>query len=167
MNRIALVNDVDELIGFGEKLGVHKSGILHRAFSIVVFNSNNEILIQRRALEKYHSPGLWTNTCCSHLAEGEIWPDVLHQRLLFEMGFDCKLEFADKFQYRAEFTNGLIENEIDHVYTGVWSGNPKPNPYEVCDYKWIDPDILIKDLKQIPHNYTVWFPEVLKVLKLI
>lgn len=167
MDSIALVNNLDEIIGFGEKLEVHKFGKLHRAFSILVFNENNELLIQKRALEKYHSPGLWTNTCCSHLVEGEIWPDVLHQRLFYEMGFNCELKFAGKFQYRAEFDNGLIENEIDHVFTGVWSGNPKPNISEVCDYKWISPEVLINDLRQIPNKYTVWFPKVLEVLELI
>lgn len=167
MEHIAVVNENDEVIGFNEKLEVHKSGILHRAFSIVVFNNSNEILVQKRALSKYHSPGLWTNTCCSHLAEGEIWDEVLHKRLVFEMGFDCLLEFAGKFHYKAEFDNGLIENEIDHVFVGKWSGTPKPNPTEVCEYKWISKETLIDNLEKTPSEFTIWLPYVLKTLQIL
>ncbi len=129
--KIALLNDNDEIISYKDKLIVHTEGLLHRAFSIVIFNSNNEILLQKRAPDKYHSGSLWTNTCCSHLPEGNEMSQFIHTRLKQEMGFDCELNFLEKFHYKTTFENGLIENEIDYLYTGKFDGNPSPDISEV------------------------------------
>lgn len=160
--KIALVNEQDEITGYEDKLFVHEKGLLHRAFSIFVFNEKNEILIHRRALEKYHTPGLWTNTCCSHLLEDMTMEECTHDRLNFEMGFDCKLSYQFSFTYKTTFGNGLTEHETDHVYFGKWSGNPNPNPDEVMDYKWIDPKVLLKHLGENSDDYTYWFKHIIK-----
>ncbi len=160
--KIALLNDADEIIGFEDKLKVHELGLLHRAFSILVFNDNDEILLQKRASTKYHTPGLWTNTCCSHLTEHQNFDSYMHDRLQDEMGFDCELNFQFKFHYEAKFGNGLTENEIDHVFYGKWNGIPKPNPAEADDYKWDSLANIIKDIDQNPDNYTYWFKEIIK-----
>jgi isopentenyl-diphosphate delta-isomerase len=165
MDRIALVNSNDEIVGYEEKLKVHKLGLLHRAFSILVFNDSGEVLIHQRAWQKYHSPGLFTNTCCSHLPQNAEWSSVIHQRLNFEMGFDCDLSFAGTFHYKAEFNNALIENEIDHVYIGRYNGTPNPNPDEVSAYHWITLNVLENNLKLNPTQFTVWLPYVLKTAK--
>lgn len=156
-NNIALVDEKDQIKGYEEKLLVHEKGLLHRAFSIFIFNSKNEILLQQRAHEKYHSGGLWTNTCCSHLAENEDFDKAIHKRLKKEMGFDCPLDFAFKFHYRVCFKNGLIENEIDHVFIGKYEGVPKPNPAEVATYKWMSINQIKLDLEKHEENYTYWF----------
>lgn len=162
MNLIALVNNNDEIVGYEDKLKVHQDGLLHRAFSIIVFNINNEILLQKRASTKYHSPGLWTNTCCSHLPKNQRFYVYMRNRLKDEMGLDCELEFKFKFTYKAEFPNGLIEHETDHVYFGYWNGTPEINPEEADDYKWISIKDLKKDMNINPENYTYWFKEILK-----
>jgi isopentenyl-diphosphate Delta-isomerase len=154
---IALVDENDTITGFEEKLVVHQKGLLHRAFSIFIFNDKNELLIHRRAIEKYHSGGLWTNTCCSHLLQGEEFETSIHNRLRLEMGFDCPLEFAFKFRYSTTFSNALIENELDHVFIGRFNGVPLPDPEEVCDWKWANPDDLIQDFALNGQNYTYWF----------
>lgn len=159
--KIALVNKDDEIIGFEDKLEVHKLGLLHRAFSILVFNDKDEILLQKRASTKYHSPGLWTNTCCSHLIENQDFETYIHNRLQDEMGFDCKLEFQFKFTYKKNFDNGLTEYETDHIYKGIWEGVPKPNPDEVDEYKWISMEDLRQDIIKNPDSYTYWFKEIL------
>ncbi len=156
-NLIALVDINDKVIGFDDKLEVHRKGLLHRAFSIIVVNSKKELLLQRRALSKYHSPGLWTNTCCSHQPKGFEMEPYAHQRLAEEMGFDCGFQFVNSFHYRIDFKDGMIENEIDHIYFGVFDGNPKPNPAEVSDWKWIGVDDVKKDLLENPTIYTYWF----------
>lgn len=160
--KIVLVNENDEIIGAAEKLLVHEEGLLHRAFSILVFNQKKELLIHQRAWEKYHSGGLWTNTCCGHPNENEEMKAAVHRRLQEEMGFDCPLEMRFKFQYRAEFKNGLIENEIDHVYVGGYNGTFNTNPEEVADYKWINVHFLLADVARYPNKYTYWFREILK-----
>lgn len=159
---IALVNENDVVIGYEEKQLVHSKGLLHRAFSIFVINSNGELLLQRRALEKYHSPGLWTNTCCSHLIKGFTMDECIHQRLIDEMGFDCELQFVKKFQYRVEFGDGLIENELDHIYVGRFDSEPKPNPTEVCNYRWVAVPQLFDDVKTNPEMYTYWFKHIIE-----
>ena len=154
---IALVDENDQIISYEEKMLVHKKGLLHRAFSIFIFNSKGEMLIQQRAYQKYHSGGLWTNACCSHLTKDEIFEDAMHERLQKEMGFDCPLEFAFSFHYKVQFKNNLIENELDHVYIGNFDGIPQPNPTEAAAYKWISVDEIKRDLVENEEIYTYWF----------
>lgn len=163
-NKIALVNQNDEVTGYEDKQIVHLDGLLHRAFSIVVYNPSGEILLQRRAPEKYHSGGLWTNTCCSHLVETLDFEEYVHQRLIFEMGFDCELTYHSKFHYKVKFDSGLFENEIDHLYIGKWNGTPNPNREEVSEWKWENPEIIIKNIDSNPENYTYWFKEIMRIL---
>ena len=158
-DKILLVDEEDNEKGFEEKLKVHKEGKLHRAFSIFVFNSKGELLLQRRAKGKYHSGGLWTNTCCSHQRQGERLEEAVHRRLKEEMGFDCDMEEAFTFSYRAEFDNGLVENEVDHVFIGRFDGEPKENPEEFDQWKWIRIDELERDVKENPDKYTYWLKE--------
>jgi isopentenyl-diphosphate Delta-isomerase len=158
---IPLVDENDQIIGYEEKLMVHQKGLLHRAFSILVFNKNKDLLIHQRALEKYHSPGLWTNTCCGHPNQGENMEAAVHRRLQEEMGFDCELQRAFAFQYFASFDNGLIENEIDHVYVGEFEGSFAFNVAEVAATKWMNLAELRADIAQKPENYTVWFKEIM------
>lgn len=162
MTDIILINDQDEEIGTGEKLMVHQRGLLHRAFSILVFNSNNELLIHQRTSHKYHSGDLWTNTCCGHPNANEEISEAAHRRLGEEMGFDTYLEFLYKFQYRTDFANGLVENEIDHVFIGNYNENFSVNPEEVSDYQWIAVDDLLEQVDLNPEKYTFWFKEILK-----
>jgi len=159
---ITLVDANDTITGYEEKLEVHKKGLLHRAFSILIFNKNGEMLIHQRALEKYHSPGLWTNACCGHPNQGEDLLEAAHRRLGEEMGFDCELNFKFKFHYRAEFDNGLIENELDHVFRGQYDTSFTVNPLEVADYKWMEVKDIQIDIQKNPENYTVWFKEIMK-----
>ncbi len=159
-NLIALVNENDEVVGYDEKFDVHKRALLHRAFSIFVINTKGEIMIHKRALDKYHSPGLWTNTCCSHLPKGMAMEEAIHQRLVEEMGFDTKLTFVTSFHYTIEFGNGLTENEIDHIYVGFYNDDPLPNPNEVADFAWITFDELKHDVESNPDNYTYWLKHI-------
>ncbi|MDZ7935639.1 MAG: isopentenyl-diphosphate Delta-isomerase [Emticicia sp.] len=162
MIEIIVVNEQDEEIATGEKLWVHQQGLLHRAFSILIFNENNEMLIHQRTSHKYHCGGLWTNACCGHPNANEEISAAAHRRLGEEMGFDTNLEFLYKFQYRAEFENGLVENEIDNVFVGNFNDSFVVNPEEVADYKWVTVDKLLKDVSKSPQNYTFWFKEILK-----
>lgn len=155
--KLILVTAQDEVMGFGEKLDVHRKGLLHRAFSVLIVNSKNEWLLQQRALDKYHSPGLWTNACCSHPHKDEETLEAAHRRLGEELGFDCGLDFAFKFTYRAEFENGLIEHEIDHVFTGCYDGPVNPNPAEIAAIQWIAYEDLVKSIAREPEKYTAWF----------
>ncbi len=159
---IPIVDLNDHIIGYEEKLDVHVKGLLHRAFSIVVFNKHQQILIHQRALHKYHSGGLWTNTCCGHPIEAESMESAVHRRLKEEMGFDCDLTYSFKFQYEMVFKNGLTENEIDHVYEGQFDGEFKVNPEEVANFRWVDMDELETGIKANPALYTVWFKEIMK-----
>jgi isopentenyl-diphosphate delta-isomerase len=159
---IATVNSNDEIVDFKPKYEVHRKGLLHRAFSIFVFNAKGEVLLQQRAFGKYHSPGLWTNTCCSHLPENLSMEETVHQRLVEEMGFDTELNFVGKFHYQVDFDNGLTENEIDHIFIGFYNNNPKPNPDEVANYKWISLNDLLEDVEQKPNNYTYWLKHILE-----
>lgn len=155
--KIALVDEHDNIKGYADKLEVHQKGMLHRAFSIFVFNSKNQLLLQKRAKHKYHSGGLWTNTCCSHQLEGEDMEVTIHKRLQEEMGFDCKLKKAFKFQYSVTFDNGLVENEIDHVFVGESDVTPVINPEEAEGWKWMDIEEIRNDIEHYPGNYTYWF----------
>lgn len=152
-----LVNPVGQGIGTMDKMAAHRKGALHRAFSIFVFNTNGQLLLQQRALDKYHSAGLWTNTCCSHPRLGEITLIAAHRRLREEMGMDCELTEIFQFTYRHEFENGLIEHEYDHVFIGISNQKPLPLSTEVADYKYMDTDMLVFELTERPDQYTPWF----------
>jgi len=154
---VILVDVNDTPLGLMDKMEAHEKGLLHRAFSVFVINSNNELLLQQRAFSKYHSGGLWTNTCCSHPRNGESNLEAAHRRLQEEMGFDCTLTKLLDFVYRAELDKGLTEHEFDHVFIGKWQGEPKINPLEVAAFKWMDVYKLEKDILDNPSNYTEWF----------
>ena len=153
---ILTVDKNDNIIGKEEKIKTHQLGKLHRAFSIFVFNSKGELLLQRRAKTKYHSGGLWTNTCCSHPRVGETLEKSIHRRLKEEMGFDCELKEIFSFIYKVKFDNGLFEHEYDHVFIGNFDGEPNPNPEEVDEWKWVDLEELKGDIRENPDNYTYW-----------
>jgi isopentenyl-diphosphate Delta-isomerase len=153
---VVLVDKNNKKIGVEEKIKAHKTGKLHRAFSIFIFNSKGEVLLQQRAKTKYHSGGLWSNTVCSHPRPGETYSKATHRRLKEEMGFDCKLKKLFCFIYNAGFKNGLSENEYDCVFTGRFDGVPRPNKKEVMDFKWISVKDLKKDIKKHPNKYSVW-----------
>jgi isopentenyl-diphosphate delta-isomerase len=154
---VILVDKDDNELGLMEKLEVHQKGLLHRAFSVFLLNDSNQLLLQKRALDKYHSPGLWTNTCCSHQRKNEKTIDAAHRRLFEEMGIKSELKLFTSFIYKAEFDNGLIEYEFDHVIVGSFVGNPVINQLEVCDWKWEDLDLIKENLKTYPNDYTEWF----------
>lgn len=167
---LILVDKNDKEIGVLEKTPVHEKGLLHRAFSIFIFNSANELLLQQRAGSKYHSPGLWTNTCCSHPRQGEEVNDAVHRRLQEEMGMQCDLQFQFIFIYKHKFPNGLTEHELDHVYFGRSDQQPHPDAEEVQDWKYINLDELSNDLELFPEQYSPWLkvclPQVLQQLLL-
>lgn len=156
--KIILVDENDNEIGIGEKIKTHQNGgRLHRAISVFVFNSKGEILLQRRAETKYHCPGLWSNTCCSHPRPGEETIDTAHRRLKEEMGFDCDLKKVFDFIYKTDFDNGLSEWEFDHVFIGKFDGQPSSDPKEVKEWKWTNLENLKKDIKERSQDYTYWF----------
>jgi isopentenyl-diphosphate delta-isomerase len=157
MEHVVLVDADDNAIGTMEKLEAHQKGVLHRAFSILLFNSRGEWLLQKRAQHKYHSGGLWTNTCCSHPLPGETMEQATQRKLKQEMGIDLKTEFAYKFTYQTELDHGLVEHELDYVFTGTYDGIPEVNAHEVEDWKFVAPDVLKKDISAAPQNYTHWF----------
>jgi len=153
---LILVDENDNELGVMDKLSAHQTGSLHRAFSIFIFNSKGELLLQQRADEKYHSAGLWSNTCCSHPVKGEDLPVTLSRRLQEEMGIDSRLEFIFSFIYKTELEHGLTEHEFDHVYIGFTDDQPKPNPAEVKAWKYMDLNTLQTDIQLHPENYSVW-----------
>jgi isopentenyl-diphosphate Delta-isomerase len=166
---VITVNEQDEWTGTMEKMRAHEEGVLHRAFSVFVLNEHNEMLLQQRSLGKYHSGGLWTNTCCSHPAPGESTVAGAHRRLMEEMGFDCELQPLFKFRYKADVGGGLIENEYDHIYIAQYNGKIEPNPDEVMDYKYLPLDEVLSWLKESPQDFTTWFnlamPEFTSLLR--
>ncbi len=141
---------------------VHREGLLHRAFSVFLFDSEGKMLLQKRAASKYHSPKLWTNTCCSHQLPKKSLHECANQRLIDEMGINCDLSYQFKFHYRAELDDGLIENEIDHVYFGVFNDDPNPNSDEVMDWKYAPISEIEQDIIDHPEFYTVWFKILIK-----
>ena len=156
-NNVILVNEFDEEIGVMEKLEAHQKGLLHRAFSVFIFNDQNEMLLQKRALDKYHSGGLWTNTCCSHPSENETILDAGVRRLKEEMNYKADLHTSFSFIYKVALDNDLTEHELDHVLIGKSNVNPVLNPDEASDYKWISIDEVSKDLIENKNSYTFWF----------
>lgn len=157
MAEVILVNELDEVIGAMEKMQAHTDGLLHRAFSVFIFNTKGEMLLHQRALKKYHSGGLWTNACCSHPMPGEDIATAAHRRLLEEMGFDTIIKEVFTFTYIASFSNGLIENEYDHVFTGIYNGNMYPEENEVKDYCFMCMDDIRDSLLSHPQKFTEWF----------
>lgn len=155
--KVILVNEKDEQIGLMAKMEAHEKALLHRAFSVFIFNNKNELLLQQRALTKYHSPGLWTNTCCSHQREGESNIQAGKRRLQEEMGFETELSETTSFIYKAPFDNGLTEHEYDHIMVGYHSDEPTINPNEVADWKWMSLVNIQKDIFENPEIYTAWF----------
>jgi len=165
MEKVILVNEDDRSTGWMEKMEAHRNGVLHRAFSVFVFNDKGEMLIHRRALDKYHSGGLWTNACCSHPREGETTEEAAHRRLMEEMGLDCDIQEQFSFIYRAELDNDLIEHELDHVFFGRFNGNPVPHPEEVCEWKYVSLQALHRDVNMRPGAYTEWFKIALNEIR--
>lgn len=154
---VVLVDEHDREVGLMEKLEAHQKGLLHRAFSVLVFNENRELLLQRRAFGKYHSEGLWTNTCCSHPYPGESILEAGKRRLFEEMGFTCELTEVFSFIYQAELENGLFEHELDHVFIGFSEETPHLNLEEVSAFKWMSIVDIKADMEQNPSQYTAWF----------
>ncbi|MCW5520251.1 isopentenyl-diphosphate Delta-isomerase [Aureitalea sp. L0-47] len=154
---VILVNEKDEQIGLMPKMEAHEKAVLHRAFSVFVFNDNDELMLQQRALGKYHSPGLWTNTCCSHQRDGESSIEAGTRRLQEEMGFNTELKETTSFIYKAAFDNGLTEHEFDHVLVGKFNNEPKINKEEVHSWKWMPIQEVREDIKINPGDYTAWF----------
>jgi isopentenyl-diphosphate delta-isomerase len=154
---VILVNRLDNAIGEMEKMEAHEKAVLHRAFSVFVFNDKDELMLQQRAFSKYHSPGLWTNTCCSHPRPGEDTAAAAHRRLVEEMGFDCEVHKIFDFIYKALLDKGLTEHEFDHVFVGRYNDPPVINPGEAAGWKWMKMEDIAVDMKSNPDKYTVWF----------
>lgn len=163
---LILVDENDNEVGVSDKLSVHQQGLLHRAFSLFVFNSDGELLLQKRATKKYHSGGLWSNTCCSHPRKGETLSHAISRRLQEEMGMNCKAEFKFCFIYKTKFENGLTEYEYDHVYFANSNDIPTPNETEVQNWKYISLEKLQYEIKSQPENFSEWLkvclPEIMK-----
>lgn len=157
IEQVILVDEQDNEIGSMEKMEAHEKAVLHRAFSIFIFNDEGQMMLQQRALSKYHSPGLWTNTCCSHPRPGESLEEATQRRIVEEMGFQCEMKELFNFIYKAPFEDGLTEHELDHVFKGVYNDDPKINPEEVASWQWVEVDELLEDVKENPDDYTVWF----------
>lgn len=156
-NQVILVDAKDQELGYCDKLAAHVQGRRHRAISVFIFNGSGELLLQQRAQHKYHTPGLWTNTCCSHPMAGENTADAAKRRLAEEMGMVVPLTFLFTFEYRADLDNGLIEHEIDHVFIGKSEAHPLLNPDEAKAYKWASLAQIKKELSSTPELYTPWF----------
>lgn len=155
--QVILVNEQDQEIGLMPKIEAHEKAVLHRAFSVFIFNSRNELMLQQRASHKYHSPDLWTNTCCSHQRQGESNIEAGKRRLFEEMGFVTELEEKTSFIYKAPFDNGLTEHELDHIMVGYFDDAPNLNQEEVKDWKWMSLEAIKNDIIINPSSYTAWF----------
>ena len=166
---VILVDVLDNQLGLMPKMEAHEKAVLHRAFSVFIFNDKGELMLQQRAAHKYHSPLLWTNTCCSHQRDGESNIEAGKRRLIEEMGFKTNLKEIFSFVYKAPFDNGLTEHELDHVMIGNFNGVPKINPDEVASFKWMTLEAVKKDIELQPNIYTAWFKIIFKesYLKLI
>ncbi|MGB3774011.1 MAG: isopentenyl-diphosphate Delta-isomerase [Leeuwenhoekiella sp.] len=154
---VILVDENDRQVGLMAKMEAHEKALLHRAFSVFVFNDKKELMLQRRALTKYHTPGLWTNTCCSHQRPGESNIEAGSRRLQEEMGFTTTLKESISFIYKAPFENGLTEHEYDYILLGEYNDKPQPNPAEVAAWKWLSLEEVKKDIENKPEIYTAWF----------
>lgn len=162
--QVILVNENDEQIGLMPKMEAHEKAVLHRAFSVFIFNSKNELMLQQRAAHKYHSPLLWTNTCCSHQRDGETNIEAGTRRLQEEMGFTTSLKETTSFIYKAPFDNGLTEHELDHIMIGYYEQAPVINPDEVEDWKWMPLEDVRTDIAAQPELYTAWFKIIFEKL---
>ena len=156
-NNVILVDKQDNAIGTMEKMEAHVKAVLHRAISVFIVNSQGEWLLQQRTFDKFHSKGLWTNTCCSHPYPGETSLEAGHRRLMEEMGMKAEVREIFSFMYIQELENGLTEHEFDHVFVGISDDLPQPHPEEVMDYKYVSFDELKADVALHPENYTAWF----------
>lgn len=165
LEEVILVDELDNVLGYMEKIQAHKEALLHRAFSIFIFNSKNELLLQQRASHKYHSADLWTNTCCSHPRKNETVAAAAKRRLEEEMGMKCHLEETYSFIYKSPFDNGLTEHELDHVLIGYSDDLPIINPEEVRNYCYKNLDTITKEIEEIPQKYTSWFKITLPTLQ--
>lgn len=154
--QVILVNEQDEMLGTMEKYEAHRQGLLHRAFSIFLFDAEDRVLLQRRARTKYHSASLWTNTCCSHPRPGEQLLRAAERRLREEMGLSAQLELRFNFTYKADVGNGLIEHELDHVFFGRTNDTPRPDPTEVQDWRYAEVDELSAELEAHAERFTPW-----------
>jgi isopentenyl-diphosphate delta-isomerase len=155
--QVILVDEQDNPLGLMPKMEAHEKAVLHRAFSVFIFNDKGELMLQQRAADKYHSPLLWTNTCCSHQRDGETSLEAGKRRLQEEMGFTTELEEVFWFVYKAPFDNGLTEHELDHVMVGTFNGEPAINREEVEAYKWMTLEAVKEDMEANPDEYTAWF----------
>ncbi|WP_439129363.1 isopentenyl-diphosphate Delta-isomerase [Polaribacter sp.] len=160
--QVILVDENDKPVGLMEKIEAHEKALLHRAFSVFIFNEKGELMLQQRAASKYHSPLLWTNTCCSHQREGETNIEAGKRRLQEEMGFSTDLKEVFSFIYKAPFDNGLTEHELDHVMIGYYNEAPKLNSVEAEAYKWMPLEEVKKDIEENPQIYTAWFKIIFK-----
>jgi isopentenyl-diphosphate Delta-isomerase len=165
VQEIILVNEADEEIGTMEKMEAHRKGLLHRAFSVFIFNTKGEMLLQQRAEEKYHSPGLWTNACCSHPLPGEPTLAAAERRLYEELGFRTVLNKLFSFTYKSVFDNGLIEHEFDHVYAGTYDGDIYPDANEVMNYEYRELSWIDTELEKYPEKFTTWFRIAFPVMR--
>ena len=159
---VILVDVLDNQLGLMPKMEAHEKAVLHRAFSVFIFNSDGDLMLQQRAAHKYHSPLLWTNTCCSHQRDGESNIEAGKRRLLEEMGFSTELKEVFSFIYKAPFDNGLTEHELDHVMVGYFDGVPEVNPEEVASFKWMSLEAIKEDIELHPNLYTAWFKIIFK-----
>jgi len=157
MEQVILVNEKDQQVGVMKKLLAHEQGLLHRAFSIFIFNRKGQLLLQHRAATKYHSGGLWTNTCCSHPSPGEELLDAANRRLMEEMGMTCSLKHLFSFKYKVNLDHQLVEHELDHVFVAVSDQTPRLNPQEADEYRYESPGILLEEIDQNPDEFTEWF----------
>ena len=156
LEQVILVDEQDRQVGVGEKMETHRTGALHRAFSVFVFDSAGRLLLPKSAGTKDHSGGLWSNPCCGHPRPGEATVEAARRRLREEMNFDCELRGAFSFLYRVEFDNRLVEHEYDHVLVGRFDGEPAPEPSEVEDWRWVSGDELARALNAHPERYSYW-----------
>lgn len=163
--KVVLVTPKDEFLGLMEKMEAHQKGLLHRAFSVFLFNEKGEMLLQRRAKSKYHSPKLWTNACCSHPREGETYHDAAIRRLNEELGISCKIEKKFDFIYKADVGQGLWEHELDWVFAGFYEGRFNLNPDEVSEIRYISWENLEREITETPENFTEWFKIILNEYK--
>ena len=162
---VVLVDENDNEIGLAPKLNAHRSGELHRAFSVMLIDARNRLLLQRRAFAKYHSGGRWANTCCGHPRDGESVIEAAERRLTEEMGIACGLTPAGSFIYRADVGSGLVEHELDHLLIGRFDGDPLPAKSEVVEWRWTSLEDVRRDLAEHPEIYTAWFPDALTALE--